>query len=70
MVRVFTLALMLEVLRLSSFLAKLGPHLGWEHHLKKKITVLPAVGECGLPWKSLLIKTFPRSNQNLLYLGP
>lgn len=68
MVRVFTLALMLEVLRLSFFLAKLEPNLGWEHHFKK-ITVLPAVGECGLPWKSLFIKIFPRSNQNFLYLG-
>lgn len=31
MAKVFTLALMLEVLRLSSFLAKLRPNSGWEH---------------------------------------
>lgn len=40
MAKVFTLALMLEVLRLSSFLAKLRPNSGWEHHFLKSLFFL------------------------------
>lgn len=57
MVRVFTLALMLEVLRLSSFLAKLGPNLGWEHHFQKKslfFLLLENVGSHGNLYSSKL----------------
>lgn len=69
MARVFTLALMLEVLRLSSFLAKLGPNLGWEHHFKKSLffLLLVNVGSHGNLYSS---KLSPGPTKTFYIWGP
>ena len=69
MVRVFTLALMLEVLRLSSFLARLGPNLGWEHHFKKSLffLLLASVGFHGNLYSS---KLSPGRTKTFYIWGP